>query len=166
MSRRQSPAVGLSIRQIATATGLSSNRVHQLLGSKSPARSPGGSVSGVVRRRPPLTQGHADLQVRPCWRGGRIPRLVGSSAVREGLNESVRAVHRESRPTPLDFVFWSGRHGLLVEGSGMLPIIRKREVVWAAEILPQGIEVDERFANMTGMETNSLANTLRGGTGP
>ena len=48
----------------------------------------------------------------------------------------------------------------------MLPIICKREVVWAAEILPQGIEVDERFANMTGMETNNLANTLRGGTGP
>jgi len=48
----------------------------------------------------------------------------------------------------------------------MLPIICKREVVWAAEILLQGIEAGERFANMTGMETNNLANTQKGGAGP
>src|SRR5262249_12951149 len=39
---------GLSVRQIATVTGLSSTRVHQLLGSDE-ARSPAGSASSAGR---------------------------------------------------------------------------------------------------------------------
>ena len=44
---------GLSVRQIASATGLSPSRVHQLLGSERPARSPGGCQQRGRRRLPP-----------------------------------------------------------------------------------------------------------------
>jgi hypothetical protein len=55
---------GLSIRQIAAATGLSSSRVHQLLGSEEARATPGGSVSGVMRRL--LPGGIATSE--PAWR--------------------------------------------------------------------------------------------------
>src|SRR6478735_2825275 len=44
---------GLSIRQIAAATGLGPSRGHQPLGSEESRDIPGGSVSGAIRRRPP-----------------------------------------------------------------------------------------------------------------
>ena len=44
---------GLSIRQIAAATGLSPSRVHQLLGSEQAREIPDGSASGDARMRPP-----------------------------------------------------------------------------------------------------------------
>src|SRR5512135_1702677 len=78
----------LSIHQIASTTGLSSSRVHQLLGSDEAREIPEGSTSNEGEIAPTPTSGDCSIPVTfrtaspASWQPPPVPRVVGASGPR------------------------------------------------------------------------------------